>query len=113
MTPEATDQARPDHVPLGYREGFLTAITVFLGFSLAFVRFWGLETQGAWTRTDIASAAIVALGTVFQLFSLFRSLRVEDDARVHYTTTVRYFLLGVLIVMLGVFLAILGNATDS
>jgi hypothetical protein len=25
----------------GYRQGIITAITVLLGFSLAFLRFWG------------------------------------------------------------------------
>ena len=100
----------PKVMPAGYREGFLTAITVFLGFSLAFVRFWGLESPGAWTRIEIASAAVVGLGTAFQLYALFRSLRVEDDRRLHYVWTVRYFLVGVLLVMVGVFAAILVTA---
>ena len=35
--------------PPGYRQGLITAITVLLGFSLAFLRFWGLEAAGQWT----------------------------------------------------------------
>jgi uncharacterized membrane protein YidH (DUF202 family) len=109
---------RPDTVsppptgglPPGYREGFLTAITVMLGFSLALVRFWGLESSGPWTRAEIVSAAVVAVGTGFQMLALFRSLRVKDDDRRQYVWTVRYFVLGVLIVMVGVFAAILASA---
>jgi hypothetical protein len=86
---------------------------VFLGFSLAYVRFWGLETPGRWTTSDVVSTAVVGVGTAFQLLALFRSLRVEDDNRSHYARTVRYFLVGVLIVMAGVFAAILMSAQDQ
>jgi hypothetical protein len=81
-----------------------------LGFSLALVRFWGLESSGPWSRAEILSAAVVAVGTGFQMLALFRSLRVQDDDRRQYVWTVRCFVLGVLIAMLGVFAAILASA---
>ena len=34
-------------VPAGYREGIVGAITVVLGFSLLFMRYWSLEAPGA------------------------------------------------------------------
>ena len=109
-SPEAVTPPASGELPPGYRQGLVTAITVILGFSLAFVRFWGLESPGRWTTGDIVSAAAVAVGTGFQLFALFQSLRVEDNAPPQYARTVRYFLVGVLVVMLGLFAAILFDA---
>jgi hypothetical protein len=103
----------PGHLPPGYREGFLTAITVLLGFSLAFVRFWGLETPGAWTAIQIISALVIVAGTALQFLALFRSLRLADDEPAHYRVTVRVFLAGVIVVMLGVFIAIISEAQGS
>ena len=44
-TPSAERRRTP--LPPGYREGIITAITVLLGFSLAFFRFWGFEAEGS------------------------------------------------------------------
>jgi len=93
-------------LPDGYRSGFLTAITVFLGFSLSFLRFWSLEKPGEWTRKDIISAGFVTLGIGVQLFALFRSLDVRDNDRQRYSVTVKYFFVGVLVVVVGVIVAI-------
>jgi hypothetical protein len=93
-------------LPDGYRSGFLTAITVFLGFSLSFLRFWSLEKPGEWTGKGIISAGIVTLGIGVQLFALFRSLDVRDNDRQRYSVTVRYFFVGVLVVAVGVIVAI-------
>jgi hypothetical protein len=102
--------AAPASLPVGYRQGILTAITVLLGFSLAFVRFWGFEIPGAWTWLDVASALVVGAGTAIQLYALFRSLKLADDRPAHYQITVRYFLAGVLVAMLGIFAAIVSSA---
>ena len=48
MTPETPDDDlvrtrshRPHALPQGFRAGLITAITVLLGFSLGFLRYWG------------------------------------------------------------------------
>ena len=46
--------------------------------------------------------APVAIGLVFQLIALFRSLDVRDDHEERYRRTVRYFLWGVVAVIVGV-----------
>lgn len=48
-------------LPLGYRQGLITAITVMLGFTLAFLRFWSFEANGTWTRKSFV-ASVVVLG---------------------------------------------------
>jgi hypothetical protein len=52
--PAAADASpEPKVVPTGYRQGIITAITVLLGFSLAFWRFWGFESPGNWTLRSL------------------------------------------------------------
>ena len=94
-------------LPQGYRQGLVTAITVFLGFSLAFMRFWSLESPSDWTMRDAPAAATLGTGILVQLYALWRSLELRDDERSRYTATVRWFFGGVAIVILGVFGAII------
>jgi hypothetical protein len=35
-------------LPTGYRQGIIPSITVILGFSLGFLRFWDFEAEGKW-----------------------------------------------------------------
>lgn len=43
--PDEQQPTRP-HVPLpaGYRQGIITAVTVLIGFSLLFFRYWDLNS---------------------------------------------------------------------
>jgi len=54
--PGGPPPAGPPRVPLpeGYRQGIITAITVLLGFSLAFFRFLTFEAPGEWTARSVA-----------------------------------------------------------
>lgn len=100
-------EPKPAQLPQGYRQGVVTAITVFLGFSLSFMRFWGIENPGEWTWKGIISASILGAGILVELFALFRSLEIRDDEPLRYSTTVRWFFGGVAIVVLGVFISII------
>ena len=97
-------------LPPGYREGVLTAITVFIAFSLAFLKYWSLETPGRWTWLGVVSLTPLAVGLVLQLVALFRSLDVRDDEEGHYRRTVGYFRWGVVAVLIGVVISILLEA---
>jgi hypothetical protein len=92
-------------LPQGYRQGVVTAITVFLGFSLSFIRFWNFEGDGRWTWIEVLPALIVGAGTAVLLVALHRALQVEDDQREHYSSTVRYFFYGIGVVVVGVIVA--------
>ena len=98
-------------LPQGYREGVLTAITVFIAFSLGFLKYYSLETPGRWTWLGVVTVAPIAVGLLLQLIALFRSLDVRDDAEGRYRQTVRYFLWGVVAVILGVVVSIVVDAT--
>lgn len=98
-------------LPEGYRQGLITAITVLLGFSLAFFKFWTFEAPGDWTARSVAATSTIVVAVGLQIVALFRSLRLEDDSETEYRKTVRWFvasaavLLGGLLVTVAVFAA--------
>jgi predicted membrane channel-forming protein YqfA (hemolysin III family) len=93
-------------VPDGYRTGFITALTVFLGFSLAFLRFWAMEAPGEWSPHSVAAASVLGFAILLQLIALFRALDVRDNEELHYRVTVRWFLSGVIVLIVGVVVSI-------
>jgi hypothetical protein len=97
-------------LPAGYRQGIITAITVMLGFSLYFLRFWNFEAPGAWTPLSVAAAGLVVLSVLLQLVALWRSLQVADDSEPVYRVTLRWFLAGIAFAVLGVVVASFAHA---
>jgi hypothetical protein len=100
---EAAENHRP--LPNGYRQGVITAITVMLGFSLYFLRFWGLEASGEWTLPTFLATVPIFLSAVCLSVALWRSLQVEDDNVPVYRVTLKWFLSGVLLALAGVIAA--------
>ena len=92
-------------LPVGYRQGIITAITVLLGFSLAFLRFWSVEAPGELMLRSVASTGTSAIAVVLQLVALFRSLRPEDDDEREYRKTVAWFLASAIVLLCGVLFA--------
>jgi hypothetical protein len=107
--PENADAAAPAQsphaLPEGYRQGLITAITVLLGFSLAFFRFWGFEVPGAWSIRSIVSTGATVIAVALQIVALFRSLRLEDNEAVEYRKTVWWFIASVIALALGLLFA--------
>jgi len=91
----------PRGLPVGYRQGVISAITVVLGFSLVFLRFWGFELEGEWHPTAVVSACLMGLSILGQLVTLWRSLQIEDDQPAVYRKTLRWFAGSTLILLLG------------
>ena len=92
-----------------YRQGLITAITVLLGFSLAFLRFWSFEAPGHWTWPSATSTATSILAVVLQVVALFRSLRLEDNDEGEYRKTVRWFVASAVVLLIGFFVALVGS----
>ena len=92
-------------LPVGYRQGVISAITVVLGFSLVFLRFWGFELPGAWTATSVASAVVITISILGQLVTLWRSLQLEDDLPTEYRKTLRWFLGSTIALIVGIALS--------
>jgi hypothetical protein len=102
--PLVAERRKP--LPQGYRQGFITAITVLLGFSLGFFRFWGFESPGKWTLRSIIPASTLAVAVVLQIIALFRALDVADDDH-EYRKTVKWFIASAVVLLVGMILALL------
>lgn len=110
MTGSSPDPGQPPAtpqrgLPVGYRQGVISAITVVLGFSLVFLRFWGFELPGAWTASSVASAVVIGISILGQLVTLWRSLQLEDDLPVEYRKTLRWFLGSTILLIVGIALS--------
>ena len=92
-------------IPQGYRQGIITAITVLLGFSLAFLRFWSLEAPGTWSWRAVAATAPLVVAIVLQIVALRRARRREVEAPNEYSRTVRYVIASAIVLLLGLLLA--------
>ena len=109
--PEALSSAiagRPRQpLPQGYRQGIITAITVLLGFTLGFFRFWGFESPGHWTLRSFIPATTLAVAVVLQIIALFRALNVADDDEHEYRKTVKWFIASAVVLLVGMILALI------
>jgi hypothetical protein len=92
-------------VPQGYRQGLITAITVLLGFSLTFLRYWSFEAPGEWTLRSIIATIALGIALLLQIVALVRSLRLEDDQPREYRKTVLCFTCSIAVLTLGLLLA--------
>ena len=109
QSPSGID-GEPRPLPIGYRQGLITAITVLLGFSLTFLRFWGFEAPGQWTLQSVTSTGISILAVLLQLVALYRSLRLEDDDEREYRKTVIWFIASAVALLLGFLLALVESS---
>src|SRR6185295_20095284 len=98
-------ERRQSYVPQGYRQGLITAITVLLGFSLAFLRFWGFEAPGEWTARSIVATGAIGLAVSLQIVALVRSLRLEDDDPDEYRRSVNWFTCSAVVLLVGMLFA--------
>ena len=103
LAPTAEDA--PKSLPNGYRQGVITAITVMLGFSLYFLRFWNFEAPGGLDGIVRHGGVAAAVSIVLQLMALWRSLQVADDSEPVYRRTLQWFLAGIVSALLGVAIA--------
>jgi hypothetical protein len=100
-TPATPSEPPRKPLPVGYRQGIITAITVMLGFSLLFVRFWDFELPGVWTPSATIAAILVGVAIVFQMIALWRSLQIKDDDESEYNKTLRWFLVSTIVFLSG------------
>ena len=92
-------------LPNGYRQGIITAITVFLAFTVAFFRFWVFEAPGRWKLVPFLAAVLIFVAVVGQTVALMRSLRIDDDDEPEYQKTVRWLLYSVISAIAGLVVA--------
>src|SRR5262245_10691111 len=100
-----TTPRRP--LPGGYRTGVITAITVFIGFSLSFLQYWAFEAPGEWTGRSLIALLVLLIPILAQIYALYRALLIEDDDEATYRVTIHWFLWAVVGMLLAVCVAAL------
>jgi hypothetical protein len=94
-----------------FRTGSVTAIGVVLAFSLGFLNSWA-TIQAPWLSVDVGAIALIAVGIAFQICALARMLSIASLEVPTYRRIVQIFLIGLVLVSLGVLLAIGGDALN-
>lgn len=88
-----------------FRSGSITAISVVVGFSLGFlVRWSGLP--GRWAGSDVFAVLGITLGVALQIKALVDLLSVKSVIVTHYERAIRIFVVGLVLVAIGVVAAI-------
>ncbi len=107
MSGEPPAKPKTGRVPLptGYRQGVISAITLFLGFSLLFLRYWSFEASGDWTIKSGIAALLVIIAIVLDIVALWRALQVKDDDEGEYGKTLRWFMVSIIALFAGLLLA--------
>lgn len=95
----------PHFTPDGYRAGIITAISVLVGFSLSFLRYWAFDAPQAWPWRFTISTVLMVASMLMQLFALFRSLQIEDHQIAHYRITCRWLVCGVALLIVALIFA--------
>jgi heme A synthase len=94
-------------LPAGYRQGVISAITVLLGFSLLFLRYWSFEAPGEWSVAAVLDTLLLGLAIVLELIALWRSLQLEDDEEREYRKTLRWLLASIVALLISLLFAAL------
>jgi Ca2+/Na+ antiporter len=112
QTPSTDDRPARKPLPAGYRQGVISAITVLLGFSLLFLRYWTFEAAGKWDRPSLIATLLLVVALVMEFVALWRSLQLEDDDEREYKKTLRWLLASVIALFASLLLAALWAAGE-
>jgi hypothetical protein len=91
-----------------FRNGSLTAIGIIVGFSLGFLTRWA-GVPGNWTAEDLVAVVLIVIGIVFQIVALGQFLSIHSLVLANYNRAVRVFLIGLVLVAVGVAFVILAD----
>ena len=104
----APEPAEPERIDSSFRSGSLTAIGIVVGFSLGFLTRWA-GIPGGWSAIDFISLAVITAGISVQIVSLSMLLSIESLILARYNRMVRIFMIGLVLVAIGVLLAVFAD----
>jgi hypothetical protein len=91
----------PTRIGETFRNGSITAVGVFAGFSLTFLTAWSASPI-PWKPPDVSALAPLVVGVALQLWALAGLLDPDSLLVVRYRRATRIFLAGVFLTVLGV-----------
>ena len=103
------DQSPPEQIEAVFRNGSVTVVGVIVGFSLTYLTSWA-SNPVPWQLHDLVAIVPLATGVVLQLFALSALLHTNSLERPIYDRAVRLFLIGLVLVCIGLVAAV---AVDS
>jgi uncharacterized membrane protein len=90
-----------DRIEAAFRHGTITAVGVFTAFSLGFLTAWGANPI-PWGLKDLFALVPIAVGVVFEMIALAKLLDPRCLEMPRYKSAVRFFLVGMVLVAIGV-----------
>ncbi len=97
-------------LPAGYHQAVVSAITVVIGFSLLFMRYWGFEATGRITRLSVAAGLLLLVAILLEFYALWRTLQLEDDDEWEYRRTLRWLTASVAVLLVSITVASLASS---
>jgi uncharacterized membrane protein len=98
---DADTQTGAERIESSFRHGTITAVGVVTAFSLGFLTAWGSNPL-PWGLKDLFALIPIAVGVIFEMIALAKLLdpRVLEIPRYH--VAIRFFLIGMVLVAIGV-----------
>src|SRR5712691_4489057 len=97
---DAMSEEAPERIEAVFRNGSVTVVGVIVGFSLTYVTSWA-SSPTPWQLHDLLGLIPLGVGVVFQLLALSAMLHFSSLERPRYDRAVRLFLIGLVLVGLG------------
>ncbi len=105
---EGEIESGPGMISPAFRNGSVTVVGVVTAFSLGFLTAWG-TAPSPWTLRDLIAVTPIGAGVVLQLWSLAAMLSVRSLELAYYNRAIRVFLVGLVVVSLGVGVALVAS----
>jgi len=109
MSAQPHKDQTPQRLEASFRIGSMTTVGVLAAFSLTFLTTWA-ALPGRWQLYDLFGLAVMVIGSILQLVAIALLLRADSLERPRYDYAVRWFLIGLALVMLGITISLAGDA---
>jgi hypothetical protein len=109
MSPQPSKDETPQRLEAAFRIGSMTTVGVLAAFSLTFLTTWA-ALPGRWKFYDLFGLGFMIVGTALQLIAIALLLRPESLERPRYENGIRWFLIGLALVMVGITISLVGDA---
>src|SRR5262245_1009207 len=109
MNAHSSKDETPQRLEAGFRIGSMTTIGVLAAFCLTFLTTWA-ALPGRWKFYDLFGLGFMVVGSILQLVAIALLLRPDSLERPKYENGVRWFLIGLAMVMVGITVSLAGDA---
>lgn len=97
----AEGRGEPERIEAAFRHGTITAVGVITAFSLGFLTAWGANPI-PWGLKDLFALAPIVAGAILEMIAVAKLLDPRCLEMPRYKNAVRFFLVGMVLVAIGV-----------